>query len=213
MYPTAFISLIKDALAQELPGVGAQQAMARFGRSSTIPDNFKPAAVLLLLFPKDGDIHFVLTRRTSRYKGDRHSGQISFPGGSAEKSDPDLYFTSARETHEEIGVPMEKITHIGKLTELYIPVSNFLVHPFVGFSERQPIYSPQIEEVEEIIEVPLELLMDPATLQSKDITIQDGLLIKEVPYFNIYDHVVWGATAMMLNEFKTIIEQITPDKS
>lgn len=213
MYPVSFISLISEALNGDLPGRESQLKMARFGRSKEVPEDYKPAAVLLLLFPKEGDLHFVLTKRTSRFKGDRHSGQVSFPGGSREETDKGLSHTAIRETHEEIGVDPDQITILGSLTELYIPVSNFLVNPYVGFAEAQPLYTPQIEEVEEIIEVPLELLMEPTTLKFKDLTIHDGLLIKEVPYFDIYDHVVWGATAMMLNEFRTIIEQITPNKA
>ncbi len=208
-----FISKLTALLAVDLPGKEAQLKMSRFGRPTSVNEDHRVAAVLLLLFPKEESIHFVLTKRTSKYPGDIHSGQISFPGGSQESNEVELYQTAFRETHEEIGVSSDKLMLLGKLTELYIPVSNFMVHPFVAYIDHQPFYTPQIEEVDEIIEASIDLLIDPRTTQFKDIKIKNGLVLKDIPYFNIYDHVVWGATAMMLNEFKEIIEQIKLDKS
>lgn len=211
--PKTLLSRISDSLNRDLPGKEAQLKMSRFGRSNEISIDFRVAAVLILIFPKEDELHFILTKRASKNSEDIHSGQISFPGGSREISDFELSQTALRETNEEIGIQKDKISVLGQLTELYIPVSNFMVYPFLGYINEQPLYIPQIEEVEEIIEAPLELLLDPQTIHYKDINIRDGFTIKDIPYFNIYNHVVWGATAMILSEFKEIIEQIKADKS
>jgi 8-oxo-dGTP pyrophosphatase MutT (NUDIX family) len=143
----------------------------------------------------------VFIERVSNKKDDRHSGQISFPGGKLEDSDPSPAFAALRETEEEIGVEMNKVNLLGKLTDLYIPVSNFLVYPFVGFMEEEPVFRRQESEVASIVESPLDHLLTPETRGVTHLSIQNGLTIPDVPYFDVDGHVVWGATAMMLNEF------------
>ena len=98
------------------------------------PVDYRLSAVLLLLFPYKDDIYFVLTERQD-YDG-KHAGQISFPGGKAEPFDKNTAETALRETQEEIGVLPTAITILGRLTEVYIPVSNFLIHPYVGYTEK-----------------------------------------------------------------------------
>jgi len=204
-----FIDQLKTGLKQPLPGVEAQHRMANNfrRRSSDAPSDARIACVLLLLYPRDSQWHIVLIQRVSHDKRDRHSGQISFPGGKLEDTDPSLLGGALREAQEEVGVNVEKIQSLGRLTELYIPVSNFLVHPFVGFSKEQPLFVPQPSEVQSILEVPVSTLQDPSTLQVRDIKVQNNITLKEVPYFNIEGHVVWGATAMILSEFLVVVEK------
>jgi 8-oxo-dGTP pyrophosphatase MutT (NUDIX family) len=136
-----------------------------------------------------------------------HSGQISFPGGGREPGDTDIVDTALRETEEEIGIKKESITTIGTLTDLYIPPSNFLVTPVIGYINERPVFHPDPEEVDEVVEVALEKIMDTNTKQEKEITIFPDIKIK-VPSYYTNGHVIWGATAMMLSE---LIEIINPE--
>lgn len=204
-----FIEKIGKQLERPLPGVEAQYRMAtafRYNRMPAPPTAVK-AGVLALFYPKAGKWHIVLIERTSRHAEDRHSGQISFPGGRHEPSDPSMEYTALRETEEEVGVDAAQIKLLGKLTELYIPVSNFLVHPYVGFTEQHPGFNPQPDEVAAILEVPFEHFLTDRNLRKKDMTLRDNLLLRNVPYFDIHGKVLWGATAMMMSELLALIEQ------
>ena len=202
-----YIEKIKTRLLHPLPGRAAQSKMA-----PAIPREFTPApdvriaCVLALLYPKNNDWNIVLIERmTTNIKDDRHSGQISFPGGQFEAADKLLVRAALRECQEEIGVISKDISVIGQLSDLYIPVSNFLVYPFVGFMDYTPIFVPQPSEVKDILEIPIPKLQDPATLQYTDLTISTGLTLKNIPYYHLNGHVVWGATAMMLSEFLEVV--------
>ena len=204
-----FINQLKAGLAQPLPGVEAQHRMANNFRRSSVdaPADARVACVLLLLYPKNNHWHIVLIQRVSHDKRDRHRGQISFPGGKLEETDSSLLAGALREAEEEVGVNVKKIQALGRLTELYIPVSNFLVHPFVGFAQERPPFVPQPSEVQSILEAPLSVLQAPSTLRVKDIKVPSNIILKDVPYFDIEGHVVWGATAMILSEFLAVIEK------
>ncbi len=204
------IQNLKYQLSQVLPGRPAQYKMAFSKRANYPPPplDAKIACVLSLLYPKDGEWHIVLIERMSTNKNDRHSGQISFPGGGLESSDASLEAGALREANEEVGVNADHIELLGKLTDIYIPVSNFLVHPFVGKLDYTPQFIPQQSEVKSILEVPLSLLNDPKTIQKTEIKISTNTTLKNVPYYNIQNHVVWGATAMMLSEFLTVLEKV-----
>ncbi|NUO03749.1 MAG: CoA pyrophosphatase, partial [Saprospiraceae bacterium] len=130
----AFIQHLQTRLKQPLPGQEAQYRMARAFRPVTVspPENAALAGVLALFFPKNDEWQLALIERVVTHAGDRHSGQISFPGGKYEAADGILMNTALREAHEEVGIAPEEVKMLGPLTELYIPVSNFLVHPFVG---------------------------------------------------------------------------------
>lgn len=203
-----FINRVKTRLELPLPGVEAQFRLARAARAMSVevPDNARIACVLVLFYPVDTIPHLVLIeRQSSDNPNDQHAGQISFPGGKSEKSDLSLAATALREAEEEIGVAADSVAIIGRLTELYIPVSNFLVHPFVGYTAAPPGFVLQKEEVHSVLEVPVPLLKDDAIRNITDIRINDGLILKEVPCFEIQDRVVWGATAMMLSELLAIL--------
>jgi 8-oxo-dGTP pyrophosphatase MutT (NUDIX family) len=168
-----------------------------------IDDNTLPrAAVLLPLYVHQDDIHVLFTRRSELVE--HHKGQISFPGGAFDATDPDLRFTAIRETWEEIGVEMDHVEVLGQLDEM-ITISNFLVRPFVGRITEPGPYPFQHSEAEvaEILEVPLEHLRDEANVAAELRTYQG----REVMAYSYRwrDNVIWGATAGILKQFLDLI--------
>ncbi len=202
---TSFIDHLIERHSQGLPGREFQLKKAALSRRHLFeaPPTARQSAVLILLFPKANEWQIVLTERVGS-ANDPHSHQISFPGGSLDASDVSLEACALRETYEEVGIPPQTINIIGKMTDLYIPVSNFHVHPFIGWTAAQPHYQPQATEVKEIIEAPLSILMNPDNQKSVDMTLR-GMHLPNVPYFDVYGRVVWGATAMMLSEFLEMV--------
>lgn len=187
----------KEALKQALPGTKAQLQMAPSFRGS-FPDQGEPvpAAVLILLYPADQEMHLVLIKRNI-YKGP-HSGQVSFPGGAWEADDLTLQHTALRETREEIGIRAD-MEILGALTPLHIPVSNFLVSPFVAWIDQHPVFHPDPSEVQYVIEVSLRQLLDPDVLDSELIHHRGMPVV--TPFYRVGQEKVWGATAMILSEF------------
>ena len=135
-----------------------------------------------------------------------HSNQIGFPGGRAEPYDGGFKATALREMHEEVGVMPDSVQVIRSLTQLYIPPSNFEVFPFMGLIDKTPQFQPDTTEVEAIVEVGLSDLLDPECKTTQCITTSYARNV-EVPVFDLEGHVVWGATAMMLNEIREILEK------
>ena len=166
----------------------------------------KKAGVLALFYPNaDFNTNFVLILR-KMYKG-VHSAQVGFPGGKYEEGDNDLMTTAMRETEEEVGVPTSILNIIKPMSPLYIPPSNFIVHPFLAVSECKPLFRKQEDEVEDIIEVSLlDFLNDRNVLMTRVPTSYNVEV--EVPAFKLNDHIVWGATAMMLSELKDLLKQV-----
>jgi 8-oxo-dGTP pyrophosphatase MutT (NUDIX family) len=184
-------------------GPAAQRRMAPVARPMARPAD-RPAGprlggVLILLYCVDEELHVVLTRRPD-YEG-VHAGQVSCPGGRREPPET-LAATALRETHEEIGVLPAQVELLGELTSLYVMPSDFEVHPFVGryIGPGRPRFVPDTREVAAILEVPLRLLLDPATRAEEEMELRGGLRM-EVPFFRVGQHKVWGATAMILSEF------------
>lgn len=184
-------------LQRALPGEAAQLLMAPTFRGS-FPDqgHAHRAAVLILLYPSQGETKLVFIKR-NEYEGP-HSGQVSFPGGAWEATDGCLEHTALRECREEIGV-RESIEILGALSPLHIPVSNFLVSPFVGWMENTPVFHPDRSEVQYVIEVLLRELLDPAIRDSE--TLYHNTHPVEAPFYRVGSDKIWGATAMMLSEF------------
>lgn len=203
---TVFIHRLQSVLAhQTLPGLSAQLQLAPRHRKFVLPESGAiDASVLLLLYPQKDIWHLVFIRRPD-YPG-AHSGQISFPGGKQDPEDLNSEMTALRETEEEIGIPAERIKILGKLSRLYIPISHFLVHPYVGWLEEAPEFRPDKEEVRYILEVPLQDFFDPAIIREKSIITENGLL--EIPFFAIHNEEIWGATAMIMNEFISLAKPI-----
>ena len=196
-------------LFEKLPGEEAHQKMAHpVRKAGTQPelDSSRPAAVLMILYEKtEGDFHMIFIRRNP-HESDKHAGQVGFPGGKSEPSDPDLMYTALREAHEEVAIDLSRIEVIGKLTPLYITVSKFLVHPFLAYSSRKPVLMRQESEIEEILELPLSSFMNQDAVQQTQIHLTQGIVLNHVPCFIINGHIIWGATAMIMNELLEIIQ-------
>ena len=136
-----------------------------------------------------------------------HSAQVSFPGGRFEDGDGSLKETALRETEEEVGVNKQEITVLKELTDIYIPPSNFYVQPYLGLIRATPKFTLQKEEVEELIEVPLDHFLDDSTITIQTLSTSYAKNIK-VPAFLLNGHLVWGATAMMLSEVREMIKNL-----
>ena len=200
-----FIRLLRDELSKELPGIDYQYKMAPALRLKIQRDRVqKKAAVLILLYPSGNRLHTVLMQRTD-YPG-AHGGQISLPGGKKEEGDRDCYSTAMRESREEIGVNPEKIEILGKLSDLYIPVSNMLVSPVVGFMKEKPSFTTDPQEVKYLIETPIDRFLDTETKKNKVRIILFNKAM--IPYYDIKGHTVWGATAMIISELEEVLRRI-----
>ncbi len=204
----ALIDQIKDRMAQPLPGSPAQMKMAPLTRINplTPPADARQSAVMVLLYQHQLVWHTLLMQRT--IDGRTHSGQISFPGGKQEHTDKDLQETALRETEEEIGIKQEEIQILGQLSSLYIPPSNFQVTPVMGFlsGNLQTNVSPQ--EVQQLIAVPLTILFDDAIKEERLITTSTGLSLHSPVYILPDDHLVWGATAMIISELEHLLKPL-----
>jgi len=169
------------------------------------PRSLRHGAVLILLYPKEESWHFALIERPE-YNG-VHSKQIALPGGKMDLEDRDLVFTAFREAEEEIGVRREDIYLLSALSEVYIPPSNFLVSPYVGLLDYTPQLVPEVREVANIIEVPLLPFVQEQTISKSIVDIGVHPYKIDVHGFHISPHFVWGATAMILNEFRKAMRE------
>ena len=197
------LAVIREALAlPDFDVLAAHKLMMPSARNGYRPPAMegKPriGCVMLLLYCQAKTFHIVLTRR--REDLNSHAGQISFPGGRQEPGETDVQ-TALRETHEEIGVEPAAVQILGQLTSIYIPPSDFEVHPFVGWvaDGRPPAFNPQENEVAELLDMPLPRLLDHQNRKIGQRQFQGHPV--EIPYFDVHGHVVWGATAIMLSEF------------
>ena len=196
---------LSERLLLELPGATAHEPMRAIPIGSTIPKfehklPAKPGSVLILLYEEDGIVKFPLIKRPE-YLG-AHSGQISLPGGKAENGENPIE-TALREGEEEIGIDGSKVKVLGRLSDFFVIPSNFLVTPIVGTIEN-PTFTPDKREVARILAADLfDLLREEAILQKE--IIAAGQYRMMAPHFEIEGEVVWGATAMMLNELRLVV--------
>ncbi len=201
------ISKIKE---QPLLAEAAHQIMSPPERTAVLEKlkfhELKPriAAVMMLIYPKNKIAHLALIVRNT-YPG-IHSSQIAFPGGKEEQDDPSLLHTALRETKEEIGIEPHQINVIKPFSTVYIPPSNFLVHPFLGYSKQEITFLPDSNEVVDVLELSLEDFMNEAIVEfiKMDTSYSNAIL---VPVFKVQGHLVWGATAMMMSELKEILKK------
>jgi 8-oxo-dGTP pyrophosphatase MutT (NUDIX family) len=207
----SLIKSLKSKLTQDLPGWDAQKLMSpiKTAKYRETASDAKKAGVMLLLHPNENnDLSLFYIKRTSHNPNDKHGGQISFPGGQVEQMDNDYSETAIRETYEEIGVNSGDIQVLGHLTSIYVFASNFYVQPVVGFLPYNPTLVLQESEVDYTIQTSLETLTDPNIIQTKDFKF-GSFDVKNMPYYNIHNEVLWGATAMITSEFLTVLDTVS----
>ena len=181
--------------------IGYPRPSAEHARSQQPPA--KESAVLFPLFKRSGEWHTVFIRRPSGQGV--HSDQLSFPGGRLESGE--LHVDAAlRETREEVGVPESQWQLLGELSTLYIPPSHFVVQPFVACSFHQPAFNPNPAEVEQLIEFPMSAFLRPGIVKRKSIFVKTFNREFESGYFDVDGHVLWGATAIMVQEFRSLFD-------
>ena len=199
---------LKERLKKPLPGNKAHLITRIKTKSEVTFSNTEetaiPAAVLILLFPFEDEMQFFLTKRTEDVE--HHKGQISLPGGIRENNET-LEETALRETKEEIGIDPNTIMNLGSLTPFFIPVTGYIVHPFIGWCKEKPLTQVHDVEVNQLFSVSITELMDEKILQTEKWNIRGYDAI--VPYYNFGECKVWGATAAILSEFKSILEDIS----
>jgi 8-oxo-dGTP pyrophosphatase MutT (NUDIX family) len=204
-----FAVRLRERLQGPLPGAAAHEPL-RATPTGLVKPNFqhqlppKPGSVLILLYPGQHQIMFPLIKRPE-YLG-AHSGQVSLPGGKAEPGE-ELSDTALREAREEIGVDRASVEIIGRLSDFFVIPSNFLVSPFVAVARQPLVLAPDPVEVERILHGSLDALMAEDAVQVRDI-VAARVFPMRAPHFEIEGEVVWGATAMMLNELRLVTREV-----
>ncbi len=203
-----FAERLEEEIEKGLPGTDVQWEMASSDRLvKDFPrapgEDSAEAAVLILLYRYNGRIQTVFMQRPE-YNG-VHGGQISFPGGKKENKDISLKETALRETSEETGIDISAVKIIGVLTPLFIPVSNIMVTPYVGWCNNKPVFKPEKKEVVFLIEADLAPFLDYSIVSLKPFNIRGEQI--DIQYFDYKGNVIWGATAMILHELLVIMNK------
>ncbi len=199
------IDKLKQQLFEEkLLGYQSHKKMLPQGRKYlNKKEGFTESAVNLITYFDDNKLMFVLTKRADDLL--HHSGQISLPGGAKDIDDSDLWETAKRETFEEIGISIDNKSFIGRLSGLVVPVSGYNVQPFVSFLDYKPVFSNNLSEVSEIIEVEFNEFFG-RKIYEKSTEINNKRII--YPYYKYKNYEIWGLTAMILAEFGDIIHSL-----
>jgi 8-oxo-dGTP pyrophosphatase MutT (NUDIX family) len=197
--------MLAARLAGPLPGpmVGTRfEPHPPHGRHyDRIPADARQSAVLALIYPDRQEWHLPLTERPAHLPD--HPGQICLPGGAMEPGESSAE-AAVREFGEEMGGRDVPIELAGRLSPIYVAASNFRIDPWIGFAPRRPTWSPSIEEVQYILEVPLSHLVDPANFGSHPRRLQGQTYV--APHFAWQSYRIWGATCMILGELVTVLE-------
>jgi 8-oxo-dGTP pyrophosphatase MutT (NUDIX family) len=204
------IKQLKEQLNKELPGIRAQSKMLPPGRVLNPPSNDQSviqSGVLFLLFSGGEKIKTAVIRRPVTMKN--HAGQIAFPGGKVEPEDNDITDTVLRETKEEIGIDPKKIQILGKLSPIYLQVSNFIINPVIGWCHENPDFVIDNTEVDSVHILEIDELTKPECLVVQNVETFSGLLA--VPGFSIDGLFIWGATSMIISEFIEVYNNLTPE--
>ena len=190
------------AVKSEKDGILESESLEKYERilSKEKLASMKKAAVLLALFKKNNEWYFPLIKRPMHERN--HPGQIALPGGAKEE-DEKLNYTAIREAFEEVGIKTESVDIIGKLTPLPVPVSGYLIYPFIGILKKEPKWILNEDEVDELIITKVSELVNADNYYSETWELHGNKV--EVPHFRINDHVIWGATASVLSEFIDLI--------
>lgn len=206
----SLVQFLRTRLNDPMPGMEASKEMFPVLRNGDRlrmehDEEAREGAVMILLYQEGGTVRFPIIQRPI-YPG-VHSGQMALPGGKREQGDKDLVETALREMEEEIGVPADDVEVIGSLSSFYVAVSNFQILPVIGLTRKQPMYKPQQSEVADIISADLSHLINDAYRKEKEMVVTGGVILRS-PYFDLEGREVWGATSMMLNEFKVILKEM-----
>lgn len=201
--------LLEKRLTSPLPGAKAHEPLRAYSVGPLKPKFEhkippKPGSVLILLYEEDGIVKFPLTKR-QQYLG-AHSGQISLPGGKAEVGENAIQ-TALREAAEEIGIIQEQVQIIGSLSDFFVIPSNFMVTPVIARATTSPVFHPDAREVERIITGAIPDLMRDDAVKEKEILVSTQFKMM-APHFEINGEIVWGATAMILNEFRMVMREL-----
>lgn len=207
-----FSSIVSKIEKKELPGTESHFKMASAQRANEIKvsqstlENAKKAAVLAAFYPdKEGQTYLLFIKRQA---GEGvHADQIAFPGGREEDTDNDLAYTALREAEEEVGIRSKDMRFLKALTAVYIPPSNFLVQPYMGLYFKSRPFIRQVSEVNALLEVPLLDILDASNKQLSKLNTSYATDI-EVPSFKFKDQIIWGATAMILNEIRWLLKEV-----
>jgi 8-oxo-dGTP pyrophosphatase MutT (NUDIX family) len=178
---------------------------ASYRRREIRNPSLAPAGVLMILFPKGGELHFLLTKRTEDVE--HHKGQISFPGGSKDDDDSDIILTALRECEEEIGLQRDGV-HVLGLFDDYETPSGFAITPVVAYAETMPHLKPNAEEVAEVLEVPVSVFLEKANERVEKRKWRDKLY--DVYYYSYRGHEIWGATAAIIRSFLRALRDEQP---
>jgi 8-oxo-dGTP pyrophosphatase MutT (NUDIX family) len=195
---------LKHKLSKELSGISSHLKMAPEHRLEQLKSGKEPtqdarkSAVLILFFHEDEVLKMIVIRR-SVYVG-IHSGQIAFPGGRYEEEDGNVQVTALREIEEEIGITKDKIEIIGRLSDIYVPPSNFLISVFVGYLSDKPIYKIDEREVDDVIEIPFSDFFKQDVIKKKDFYVNSIKATSNAPYYDVTNAEIWGASAMVISE-------------
>ena len=177
---------LREEIRNALERLPPQRLAAGFARQ---------AAVLMAIFERSGEPHFLLTRRTNEVR--THKGQISFPGGMRRNGES-LQQTALRETFEEVGIEECRVDILGRFHD-YLSINGDLVAPFPGFIEGTFTVIPQTSEVAEVIPVPFSIFADPSRLRTERM-FRSGAII-DVYFFRYEPHEIWGLTAHIIKDF------------
>lgn len=208
MQPEDFLVRIRTSFSSGLPGVEAHRLMMPANRPLTAADianvsEYRNSAVAIICYPDGHQLKCVLIQRPD-YEG-THGGQMSFPGGKEDPIDVTLEATARREAWEEIGWDLVQAELLGQLTPMYIPVSRFIVHPFLYYTEAPQPFLPDEREVAEVVVFQLDEFLNPTIVKQDAIRLSNGMTLKNVPYFELQGKRVWGATAIILSEFREML--------
>jgi 8-oxo-dGTP pyrophosphatase MutT (NUDIX family) len=209
MHFTDFKNYLLKIKDYQLPGHDyllkiAPPARIKHLKNNIIPKDSKTASVLMLFYPDSNNETRLVLMLRNKYKG-VHSNQISLPGGKVDRLDKSLKDTALRETNEEIGLNKDDISIVGELSSVYIPPSNFNVFPFVGYSSKTPKFVPDSKEVSLILSPKLSYILGMDIVES---VVEVNNTTQKVPSFLIDNHILWGATAIIIHEFVLLFKQM-----
>lgn len=201
---------LRNRLTQVLPGAVAHEKMypcpvsheePTFKKQFPPDDSYRYSSVMVLLTTWNDELKILFTLRT---KGIKHGGQISFPGGGCEGLET-YEETALREAHEEIGLIEKNVETVGRLSPLYVDLSNNLVIPIVGFLDKSQNFIANQNEVEDIFFVPISKFLNTSNLKKVEWRLREAEYV--VPFWDVYQVPLWGATSMILNEFLVIYRE------